>query len=116
MRGFLHACCDCGEVAISEYRIVHHRGKPAVEFRMYRDDAKTDQMRMNRDVQNRLMSVMREVFEGITKKLQSYTFKEQTVEDNEAPNQSGCNCDSCCARRKKTEIADGKMALEALNA
>ena len=33
-RGYLLRCCDCGLVHRMDFRVVTHRGRPAVEFRM----------------------------------------------------------------------------------
>ena len=54
-KGFLHTCCDCGEVGAMEFRIVSVRGRPTVEFRMWRHNAKTDEFRKSREMRQQIV-------------------------------------------------------------
>jgi hypothetical protein len=61
-RGFVHACCDCGEVQIMEFRIIKlKKGGQAVEFRTYRHDGKTDELRRDIEMQYKISEMAYEL-------------------------------------------------------
>ena len=69
-KGFLHACCDCGEVSICEFRIVklgNHR--LAVEMRQWRHNGKTLELRKNPEMMRKIAYLASDVLSDLVDNL-----------------------------------------------